>query len=250
MDSVLQLLNKCGLGCHIGNVFAGILAYADDLILLSSSLICMQIMLDVCSETLTNMVLQFNIDKCIAVVFGKFSGKSSCKNSIPHDNVLLWSADLHYLGIQFKAGLNIGIDISERSRKFIGSVVSILRGRIAGFNDLYINIVKSKCMQILFYGVDVLCLQGQELAKMSVVWNTAFRWVLGVRRNDRMRNHLKNCGTMSFAYLLDLRFLLFLFSLKGESTQLLSRLSCVFFNSDIFKSLLSKYDVLSFDNIP
>ena len=72
---------------------------------------------------------------------------------------------------------------------------------------------------------------------------------LGLRRNDRMRNHLKNCGTISFAYLLDFRFLLFLFSLKGESTQLLSRLSCVFFNSDIFKSLLSKYGVLCFDNI-
>ena len=100
-------------------------------------------------------------------------------------------------------------------------------------------------MSILFHGVDVLYLLGQELAKMSVMWNTAFRWELGVRRNDRIRNYLKNCGTMSFAYLLDHRFLLFLFSLKGESTQLLSRLSCVFFNSDIFKSLLSKYSVLT-----
>ena len=101
----------------------------------------------------------------------------------------------------------------------------------------------------MFYGVDVLCLHGQELAKMSVVWNAVFRWVVGVRRNDRMRNHLKNCGTMSFAYLLDLRFLLFLFSLKGDSAQLLSRLSCVFFNSSVFKSLLNKYGVLCLYNI-
>ena len=56
-------------------------------------------MLDVCSETLSNMGLQFNIDKCVAVVFGKFIGKSSCKNLVFYDNVLLWSADLHYLGI-------------------------------------------------------------------------------------------------------------------------------------------------------
>ena len=165
------------MGCHVGNVFAGVLAYADDLILLSPWLVCMQIMLDVCSETLTNMGLQFNIDKCVVFVFGKFMGKSSCKNLVLYDNILLWSADLHYLGIQFKAGLNIGIDISERSHKFIGSVMSSLRGRIAGFNDVYINIVKSTCMPILFYGVDVLCLHGQELAKMSVVWNTVFRWV-------------------------------------------------------------------------
>ena len=104
-------------------------------------------------------------------------------------------------------------------------------------------------MPTLFYGVNILCLHGQELAKMNVVWNTAFCWVLEVRKNDGMRNHLKNCGTMSFAYLLDLRVLLFLFSLKGGSTQILSRLQCVFFNSDLFKSLLSKYSVLCFDNI-
>ena len=67
---------------YIGNVFAGALAYADDLILLSPSLVCMLIILDVCSETLTNMGLQFNIDKCVAVVFGKFIGRSSCKNLV------------------------------------------------------------------------------------------------------------------------------------------------------------------------
>ena len=159
-DSVLQLLRKFGLGCHVGNVFVGALIYADDLTLLSPSLIYMQIMLDVCSETLNNMGLQFNIDKCVAVVFGKFIGKSSYKNLVLYDNVLLRSADLHYLGVQFKTGLNIGIDTSERSHNFLGSVASILRGRIAGFNDVYINIVKSKCMPIFCYGVDLLCLRG------------------------------------------------------------------------------------------
>ena len=41
----------------------------------------------------------------------------------------------------------------------------------------------------------------------------------GIRKKGRMRNHLKTYGTTSFAYLLDLRFLLFLFRLKGGSTQ-------------------------------
>ena len=89
INFVLQLLHKCGLGCHVGNVFADALPYADDLILLSPLPVCMQIMLNVYSETLTNMGLQFNIDKCVAVAFGKFIGKSSCKNLVLYDNVLL-----------------------------------------------------------------------------------------------------------------------------------------------------------------
>ena len=54
---------------YIGNVFAGALAYANDLILLSPSLVCMQIILDVCSEILTNMGLQFNIDKYVLLLY-------------------------------------------------------------------------------------------------------------------------------------------------------------------------------------
>ena len=146
----------------------------------------------------------------------------------------IWVFSLRLVSILVLIYLNDHISLLVLLRLYI------LRGSIVGFNDVYINKVKSKCVSILFYGVDVLCLHGHELAKMSVVWNTGFRWVLGVRRNDRMKNHLKNCGIMSFVYLLELRFLLFLFNLKCESTQLLSRQSSVFFNSDIFKSLLSK----------
>ena len=50
------------------------------------------------------------------------SGSLHVKNLVLYDNVLLWSADFLYLGIQFKVGLNISIDISEQSHKFIGSV--------------------------------------------------------------------------------------------------------------------------------
>ena len=37
MDKLLLELEKSGLGCYVGNSFAGVVAYADDVILLSAS---------------------------------------------------------------------------------------------------------------------------------------------------------------------------------------------------------------------
>ena len=35
LDPLLKLLRKLGVGCHVGNVFLGVMAYADDPVLLA-----------------------------------------------------------------------------------------------------------------------------------------------------------------------------------------------------------------------
>ena len=55
---MLDNLQCSYLGCHVDNVFAGVIAYADDLILLSSSLRGMQDMLNVCSKEFNAMGLK------------------------------------------------------------------------------------------------------------------------------------------------------------------------------------------------
>ena len=46
MDKLLFLLQNSGLSCHIENLFAGAIAYADDLIVLSASVRHLQLILD------------------------------------------------------------------------------------------------------------------------------------------------------------------------------------------------------------
>ena len=45
MDKLLKLFHGSGLGCHIGGVFVGAVAHADDIILLSASCVKLQQML-------------------------------------------------------------------------------------------------------------------------------------------------------------------------------------------------------------
>ena len=71
MDKLLQLLENNKLGCHVGGEFAGAFAYADDLIVQSSSVMQLQCILNLCCNFGKECDLTFNIDKsccgCIGI---------------------------------------------------------------------------------------------------------------------------------------------------------------------------------------
>ena len=45
MDALLQKLEKLGFGCHVGNKFMGVIAYADDVAILAPSVTSLKLML-------------------------------------------------------------------------------------------------------------------------------------------------------------------------------------------------------------
>ena len=51
------------------------------------------------------------------------------KNLVLYDDVIPRSKEMCYLGLYFKAGNKLSIDISNRCGKFIGSIASVLRGQ-------------------------------------------------------------------------------------------------------------------------
>ena len=53
VDNLFHLLKTKGSGCHIGSHFCGAFGYADDIIVLSSSVSGLQSMLDSCNDFAT-----------------------------------------------------------------------------------------------------------------------------------------------------------------------------------------------------
>ena len=76
---------------------------------------------------------------------------------------------MRYLGIMFNAGVKLKVGVSERSRKFIGSVASVSRGRVMEEENVYVHVIKTKCMPLLFYGIDCLRLDSVCMQKLMVV---------------------------------------------------------------------------------
>ena len=63
VDSVILALRNQKLGARFGLLSVGVFMYADDLILISSSVSEMQTMINVCSAELSNLDLTINVKK-------------------------------------------------------------------------------------------------------------------------------------------------------------------------------------------
>ena len=79
MDELLYKLEESGLGCKLYNVYCSILMYADDILLLCSSIIKLQLMVDICVSFGIEMGVTFSLLKslCLALYPGKIHLLSS-----------------------------------------------------------------------------------------------------------------------------------------------------------------------------
>ena len=72
-DLLLQELESCGLGCHIGSVFVGALAYADDTFLMCQSRSALIQMLRISVDCASRLKLRFNPSKFQYLFFSSSS---------------------------------------------------------------------------------------------------------------------------------------------------------------------------------
>jgi len=70
-NSIITAWKTLDLGCHIDGMFVGCIEYADDIILLSASVVHLNMMLDIC-HSLSNMLdVKFNPSKSCLFTAGK-----------------------------------------------------------------------------------------------------------------------------------------------------------------------------------
>ena len=70
IDVLLEQLKNQRIGCHIGKLFTGALAYADDVVLLAPSLSSLRKMLLVCEQFSDKFDIKFNFNKSKLIVYG------------------------------------------------------------------------------------------------------------------------------------------------------------------------------------
>ena len=112
MDVVLQALLDSMFGCYINNYFVCGLAYADDLILISASLLGLQKLLNVCSDVVCLFDVAFNVTESFAGFLG--NRLSNCNPCLELQGRLIgWCKVIKYLGIEFKLSSCMKADISS-----------------------------------------------------------------------------------------------------------------------------------------
>ena len=71
IDVLLEHLAKSGHGCHVGKMFPGGLAYADDVELLSPTVYALEYMLQICEKYSVGFSSMFNASKSKLLLFSK-----------------------------------------------------------------------------------------------------------------------------------------------------------------------------------
>jgi len=98
IDEILQSLKCSRIGCTIGSMYLGCILYADDILLLSTSVVQMQRMLDICSAGAHNLDLKFNVTKSQVLRIGP-RYKSTCEQLRLDMQELHFAAEIKYLGV-------------------------------------------------------------------------------------------------------------------------------------------------------
>ena len=84
------------LGCHIGLLCLGVLMYADDLVLVSSSYTDMQMMVSECVQALDALDLNVNVKKSTCIKIGK-GFKNHCAEVCIGESKIPWSNNMLHL---------------------------------------------------------------------------------------------------------------------------------------------------------
>jgi uncharacterized protein (UPF0332 family) len=71
IEDMVHELKQSKLGCCINKQYLGIFLYADDILLISQSVTCMQKMLNLCFDIATQLDMKFNFKKSVVMRIGK-----------------------------------------------------------------------------------------------------------------------------------------------------------------------------------
>ena len=145
MNKLLLDLEHSGLGCCISRCFAGSLAYADDIILMSSTVCHIRLMLHLCHNFGIAHDLLLNTNKSVCGMVGYrhdniLPAFNLGANLIPRTDIVV------YLGVTFKLEGNLTVDFSERYKKFISSVCGVLRHKVDGYEDVFFQYFGEKML--------------------------------------------------------------------------------------------------------
>jgi hypothetical protein len=207
--------------------------YADDLVLISGSVVKLQEMINMCINELEGIDLKINVKKTVCLKFGK-----NCKNNLLHEmsvgaSTISWSASFKYLGINIVSASKFMIDLKPARAKFYRSFNSVY-SKISKANEfLIISLVKTFCVPSLLFGLEAIDLNVSTLHSLDTPYSRAFGRIFNTFDNNVINSCMfySNCWSMSYEYFN--RRINFLQRLKSVNNDVIKKLSQRCYASEI-----------------
>jgi hypothetical protein len=208
IDDMLKRLEQSGYGCHVGDVYTGSVAYADDLILLSPTLRGLDEMIKICELYAAEHNIIFNGKKSKLMRFSKNPFESYADVYVS-DQKVEKVQKMEYLGHTI---------YEDRSNSMMGVIVNDFNVKVntllGTFNHLS-SVIKNDLLGkycTSFYGSNVCALYDSDIQQLCVSTRKALRrvWHLPWRAHSKLLPHIS--GHLPVDVTIDKRFMNFYIS--------------------------------------
>ena len=201
INVLINRLYVNGVGCWVKQIYIGCIMYADHIILLSPSLQGLQDMLNVCHCVSSELLLQFNPNKCHLVAFGPHARKTGGPLLIGSDTIH-WTHSVKYLGVHIVYGRKLSFDINPIKRAFFTACNSVSSQSQCMDEILQLSLIETYCLPILTYAFPAVSLKARQLQELNSCWNSAYRRVFGFHRWESVRSFICGLGRLDLKHVI------------------------------------------------
>lgn len=175
MDELLYRLKTSGVGCRIGHVFLGALAYADDLQILAPTRYALKKMLAICEQFSAEFDVKFNADKSFLLDFGDQSG--SAPMFLLNGKTIPSVAIEKHLGNMFGPGL-----VNQHIEHAVADLYVRTNLLAATFGNCHFHVKYSlfRSFCTAAYGSQLWDFSARNVDKFYVAWRKCVRRILNV----------------------------------------------------------------------
>ena len=243
VNPILVSLRKNDIGCHIYNCFIGCIMYADDLLLLSASVIDLQRMLDICGEIGLNLGIKFNASKSNCMAIGPNINCVTPSDMFINGSTIHWVKCIKYLGVSIKSSKRFLIDLSETRRKFFMSINTILSKCKYNSDILKLELLEAHCLPILMYAVECINLTKVQIKEINSWWNSAYRKIFLYNRWESVKELIFRLGRLDVYHLINLRQIMFAKRISTNSNTAMCDLFYFYSHSNQFQTMLDAHSI-------
>ena len=198
IDKLLLQLSKSGLGCFIGQVFLGALAYADDVVLLAPTHRAMRNMLAVCDNFAREHHVVFNAKKSKCLYFNSYPTRSRISTTVPQFSVggndIEFVDEWPHLGHIITTVRDDKADIISKRNVLCGQINNVLC--FFGKRDpiTKLSLLRAYCSS--FYGSVIWDLSHSSIDAFCAIWRKGLRRVWNLPHNTHCELLPLLCGLL------------------------------------------------------
>lgn len=225
--------------------------YADDLILISASVIDLQNMLNICHSAGEELSIKFNPLKSNCMLIGPQLSIELADLTLG-DFKLPWVKKIEYLGITILSSRSFLVDLAPLRKKFFTSTNSIL-SKCSNCSDMVkLFLLESHCLPILLYASESLNLSNNQLTELNSYWNSVYRKIFHYNKWESVKSLISYSGRLDLHHILNLRSIKFIIKLQFSTYLALDMTSYMkynYINKSEYTTLFSRYGCYNKYNI-